>query len=95
MKYLLLILGCVLLGGCAFAQDTLRLLEPVIDQAAQFGANSAGMAVDEALKKHLGEAAANDWTGGEIAATTGGIVMSAYGALKGLLYAWNRQKPKA
>lgn len=92
-RFLLLALGLIMLGGCAFAQDAVRLLEPMIDQAAKFGANSAGLAVEEAMKKHMGEAAANNWTGGEIAATTGGIVMSAYAAIKGAIFAWNR-KPK-
>lgn len=91
-RYLLLALGLVALGGCAFAQDVMRSIEPLLDAGAKMAADSAGMAAEEAIKKHMGGGPV-PWSGGEIATATGGIVMTAYGALKAALYAWNR-KPK-
>ena len=75
----------LLLGGCASVADFMRAVEPALDQAAQFGANSAGEAVKEAMR--------GKWGGGEIAGATVTAIMGAYAAIKGGVYAWNR-KPK-
>lgn len=79
-----------LLAGCAFAQDVLRGLEPVVDGLAEAAANTAANSVAAAIEDKLPSGV--DPTA--IAGGTAAIVMAAYAALKGMLWAYNRSPTK-
>lgn len=78
-------LVCVL-PGCVTLADIVKGLEPIMDAGVQLAANSAGQMAQDAVKEQLGD----QWSGGEITTAISGIILSAYGALKGATWLNNR-----
>lgn len=91
---LLAVAMCVLGAGCAFMQDAMEAFQPVLDAGIKLAADSAGMAAEEALKKHM-PPPAEGANALEIGAVTSAAIVSLLGLAKGAVYAWNREPKKA